>query len=251
MKMSSDPFEDDRSESLTVYKLDKYKRSLSPGATATKPKYVLEVNGKLAYFKFELTEKEICAELLSSKVGKCLGIPIAETFAAEYKGTKGIVSFDIGEYTEVDDSESYSVKDYTNIPGFIDMCLFDYLVMNEDRHARNWGISNNAVAPLFDHNVTFGADLVIKDLDYFMEKITSAFSLHSDYDNSWNVILKYMCQNYADHVKSFIQKLDSINDIQNHTSDLTAVDQLVLREKIQMLGERRQYMVRKVDEYLV
>lgn len=224
---------------MHILELDIYRRGLSPGATATKPKYVMEIDERVAYFKFDLSVGEIHSELLAYEVGLALDVPVAETCAAMYKGNLGIVSFDIGAYSEVDDSLSYSVRDFIGIPGFITMCLFDYLIMNEDRHARNWGVVNGAVAPLFDHNISFGADVAIRDEIYFMSHVTSAFTVYGDYDNNMDIILKYFCTHFSDYVQQFMRKVDDIKG-RFYTEN----------DKIDLLNQRIVYMSRKVGEYL-
>jgi len=161
-----------------ILNLNEFRRSPSPGVGASRPKYQITTPEGEIYFKFQLTNNEICAEMVAYLLAKSLDIPAAKTCLAKYKEIIGIASYDIGIYEEPDDTVSYSIKDFLKIEGFVQMCLFDYLVMNEDRHAGNWGIFDNKVAPLFDHNQCFGGDAAnygYFDMDHFMVAVSSAF----------------------------------------------------------------------------
>ena len=68
------------------------------------------------------------------------------------------------------------------------------MIMNEDRHAGNWGIAAGKVAPLFDHNVCFGGESTPKDPHQFMHKLTSAFEAEEQYQNRHDQILEILCQ---------------------------------------------------------
>ena len=245
MNISSDPYNNPKE---SVIKMDKYKRSISPGVTATKPKYLLEVDDTLVYFKFGLTSDEIYAELAAYNMGLKLNIPMAKTQISEYKGSLGIASFDIGNYTEVDDSDGYSMLKYLSIDGFIDMLLFDYLIMNEDRHAGNWGVFNNKVVPLYDHNISFGATAETNDFNYFMAHLTFPFTIHSDYDNSADKILEYICRFYSDAVKDFLMKVNELDNIETEYDAYMQKD--LLKHKHDLFLYRKLYFNRLVNEYV-
>ena len=165
-----------------IVRLDAFRISMSPGLSGSRPKYQITTPAGDAYFKFKMRVNEVGAELITFQLGKALGLEMAETYLASYKGEVGVVSLDVGEYEEPDDSETYSVKDFLHIGGFVEMCFLDYLVMNEDRHTGNWGSRENAVAPLFDHNNCFGGEEGFTDFDHFMVTVTSYFCVHTEYD---------------------------------------------------------------------
>lgn len=120
-----------------IFDLKEYRRSPSPGANASRPKYqIITPNGDV-YFKFKMTNNEMCAEIFAYHLGEKMKIPVAITKLATYKQELGIVSYDIGSYIEPDDLTSYSIKDFLNIRGFADMCLFDYVIMNGDSKRLN------------------------------------------------------------------------------------------------------------------
>ena len=132
--------------------LDNYRKSPNRGADASRPKRNYTSPQGEIYFKFDMTNNEICAELFAYDLAKRLGLDAAVTRLAKSGAVLGVASYDVSDYEEPTDEKSYSVKDFLSIDGFVFMCLSDYLIMNEDRHAGNWGISRGKVAPLFDHN---------------------------------------------------------------------------------------------------
>ena len=143
----------------TLLKLDQYRISPMPAAGASRPKRCHTTPRGEIYFKFGMTNNEICAELFAYHLAVQLGIAAAETRLAISADELGVASHDIGAYSEPSDVEGYSVKDYLHVKGFVEVCLFDYIIMNEDRHAGNWGIieSNNiqgvAVIPVESNNI--------------------------------------------------------------------------------------------------
>ena len=112
--------------SSTVLDLRSLRQSPSPASDATKPKYQLVSASGTLYFKFGLTDNEICAEIVSAILADILAVPVAKTCLAYYKNTLGVVSEDINVYEEPEDSDSYTALDFIHIPGFAEMCLFDY-----------------------------------------------------------------------------------------------------------------------------
>jgi len=224
-----------------------YSRSPNRGAGATRPKRSYTSQLGEVYFKFGLTNNEICAELFAYAIGKQLNVPLAVTRLAKSDITLGIASYDNGGYCEINDEESYSVRDFLDVLGFIDMCLFDYLIMNEDRHAGNWGIKNNKVAPLFDHNLSFGGDIVIRDLPIFMARITSSLYVYDYNEQCHDAILKYFVELHTEVVLEFMRKVGEVRLIEN---DLWAKHFPEDYERLNnVLSERIKYMSNKVGEY--
>ena len=233
-----------------ILNLNEYRRSPSPGAEASRPKYQITTPEGEIYFKFKLTGNEICAEITAAQLAENLGIPAAKTYIAEYKDNIGIVSCDIGIYEEPDDSFSYSVKDFLDTEGFIQMCLFDYLVMNEDRHAGNWGILNNKVAPLFDHNQCFGGDAAnygCFDADNFMITVSSAFYAETESQYRHDDILKYLIKFYPKEIKNFTDMLDKLPELKNPLLEELYDGDF---ERLKLLYNKRiLYMKKKAGEF--
>ncbi len=227
--------------------LKEYKISLSPGVSASRPKYQITTPSGEIYFKFKMTDNEIGAEIFSYYIAKALDIPVAITRLATYKNEIGIASYDVGYFTEPDDFESYSIKDYLNISGFIDMCLFDYLVMNEDRHAGNWGIIDNKIAPLFDHNNCFGGSEGFVDLDHFMTTVTSSFYVHTEYQQRHDMILQFLCKNCKQDVALFMKKVGYLKP--THDPSLDNYNSQISDKLNRVLFKRINYMHKKVSEF--
>ena len=80
--------------SAQVLDLRSCRKSPSPGADATKPKYQLITPTSVVYFKFGLTDNEICAEIVSFMVAEILQVPVTKTFLAIYKSEIGVASCD-------------------------------------------------------------------------------------------------------------------------------------------------------------
>jgi len=236
-----------------ILNLDEYRHSPSPGAEASRPKYQITTPEGDIYFKFQLTENEICAELLAHQIAVDLGIPAAKTRLSKYKKSIGVASYDIGLYTEPDDSLSYSVKDFLKIEGFVQMCLFDYLVMNEDRHAGNWGIANGRVAPLFDHNQCFGGDAVgygYFDADHFMVTVSSAFYIEIDDElrQRHDDILAFLLKSNAAEVEDFMKRVGKLPELKNPLLEELYRDDFMC---VKGLYEKRvSYMTEKVGELI-
>jgi len=228
--------------------LDRHRRSPNRGAGASRPKRNYTSPQGEIYFKFGLTKNEICAELFAYDLAKQLGIDVAETRLAKSAETLGVASYDIGEHDEPkDDVESYSVKDYIGLDGFVSMCLFDYLIMNEDRHARNWGIVKGKVAPLFDHNYAFGGPDGVSDADNFMRAVTSPFYVINENNQRHDTILLYFVKYHMHDVSLFIQELKSIRKVSNTLLEKHLANECKQLNKI--LFERIRYMQVKVGDF--
>ena len=234
-------------DSTKMVNLKEYKISLSPGANASRPKYQITTPSGEVYFKFKMTDNEIGAEIFSYHIAKALNIPVANTCLATYKNKVGIASYDIGYFTEPEDLDSYSIKNYLDVSGFIDMCLFDYIIMNEDRHAGNWGIVNNKVAPLFDHNNCFGGRDGFVDLEHFMVTVTSPFYVDTEYQQRHDMILEFLYKHYRQDVALFIQKIGYLKPI--HDAALEEYDIQISNKLNHVLFKRIDYMHRKVRDF--
>jgi hypothetical protein len=229
--------------------LDQYRKSPNRGAAASCPKRSYTTPQGDIYFKFDLTSNEICAELFAYDIAKQLGIRVAKTRLAQAGLVLGIASYDIGAHTEGStvDAETYSIKDFTLVIGFIEMCLFDYLIMNEDRHGGNWGTHEGAIAPLFDHNYAFGGDTEITNIEDFMEKVTSAFYIVNDNKYRHDILLLYLIKYHSEEVASFMNRLSRICRISNSLWESYFPADCERLNNI--LFKRIEYMQEKVGEY--
>jgi protoheme ferro-lyase len=87
--------------------------------------------------------------------------------------------------------------------------------MNEDRHGGNWGIHENAVAPLFDHNYAFGGPDEIKDINQFMQAVTSAFYVVDYNKQRYDALLMYFVKCHSVEVAAFMEDLNNVRMISN------------------------------------
>ena len=223
--------------------LDSYWLSPNRGAGASRPKRNYTSPQGEVYFKFGITSNEICAELFAYDIAGQLGIDAAVTRLAIAGGAMGVASYDNGGYDEIDDRLSYSVRDYVHVTGFIEMCLFDYLIMNEDRHAGNWGVKDGKVAPLFDHNYAFGGETVIADIHNWMQLVTTPFYVTDENMQRHDTILKYFTQLHPERVREFMQKLNRIRPLCNtlwlthFNSDCRHLNE-ILKSRIKYMNEK-------------
>ena len=232
----------------SVVDLKHHRKSPNPGVEATKPKFQLLTPNSQIFFKFGLTDNEICAELLAYHLGTLMNIDVAKTALALYKDVVGIASWGIGDFSEPDDTVSYSILDFVHLDGFIEMCLFDYLIMNEDRHAGNWCIQNFSVAPLFDHNVCFGGENSPIDPNSFMAKLTSPLDTGTDYNQLHDSILELLYQLEGGKVERFLSTLHGLGDASTEIDVLHKLypKQYAIIKKL--LNIRTEYMSRRVGE---
>ena len=200
---------------IELLKLDSYRMSPNRGAGASRPKRNYTSPQGEIYFKFGITNNEICAELFAYDLAVQLDIDVAVTRLAMASGVLGVASYDNGGYEEIDDRLSYSVKDYVHVAGFVEMCLFDYLIMNEDRHAGNWGTKDGKVAPLFDHNYAFGGETVIADTLNWMRTVTTPFYATDESMQRHDTILEYFAQQHPMPVREFVGKIKKIHPVTN------------------------------------
>ena len=245
LKQPVEAADDNEESSLLI--LDNYHRSPIRGSGASRPKLVFTSPQGAVYFKFGMETNEICAELFAYSLALQLGIDIAATRLAELDGRLGIASYDIGIYEEPTDRDSYSIKDFIHVNGFLQMCLFDYLIMNEDRHAGNWGITNGNVAPLFDHNYAFGGDEVIHDVDKFMKNVTTPFYVDNENMQRHDTILEYFLRHHSKDVAVFMEKLQNISTVSKELWEENLPTECERLNSV--LSSRIKYMTQKVGEY--
>ena len=119
--------------------------------------------------------------------------------------------------------------------------------MNEDRHAGNWGEKENKIAPLFDHNLSFGGEIIIRDLPTLMKSVTSPFNVEGQYEQRHDDILKYLVNSHLEAVIFFTQKIKKLKPVQHELWQKYFPKDCERLNKI--LFERIEYMAQKVREY--
>ena len=231
--------------------IDLSNENLSPSymASASRSKKIYLYQNQVVYYKYELTKNEIFAEVFAYLLGSQLGLNMAKVELARYKETEVIISYDIGQTKEVEEYELYSIKKYEQITGFIEMCLFDYVIMNEDRHIGNWTVllDREEVAPLYDHNHTFGGEQELAPTHENFRNITSAFCVESDYDYFHDKILEYLYRKHKEKVEGFIKKIEGIEKIEHVL--LEQIDAKKVASMNKLLQKRIADMKRSVKNY--
>jgi len=119
--------------------------------------------------------------------------------------------------------------------------------MNEDRHAGNWGITDDNIALLFDHNNSFGGEEGYTNVDQFMVTLTSAFYVDNEYQQRHDTILSSLTSTHPEAVEEFMVKVNALPEISNNALDDLMPEDFA-RVKM-LLKERILYMNRKVGEF--
>lgn len=195
--------------------ISKYKR-INKGVTGARDKEWVDINGVGWLFKTANKEEhcEHLVEKVAYDVATAIGLPHAESILCVRKGKlgsaskdilfgntgialvelKGLVKLDLG-FGSTDSKEvyrkhgiPYDVGLVTNtvmrldpriVPYFIYTMLFDFMIINRDRHHGNWGVLYNArtgdygFCPVYDS----GSGLYATTSDRKLEKLMRANKL--------------------------------------------------------------------------
>lgn len=148
--------------------------------TGAREKVWLKKEGEYYLFKKPHIFGEIYAEYVAYLIGtKIFNLTIPEVTIARRDKVDGIISknfidqtnnsqyieivdyyganFDQGDLYDYTVESSVDIVDELGLlPDFITMCLFDFIIANQDRHCENWGILQYSsgyltFAPLYDH----------------------------------------------------------------------------------------------------
>ena len=176
-------------------------------ASGTREKAWYKNNGKTYLFKYVKSPGEAWAEKIASDVGNNIfHVPVAKYYIAKKDGVIGCLSENVvdssknEELYEISDlmcniHEDFDSKNLAHynikrvleivegngiLPFFYDMCLFDFIIVNQDRHCENWGIIriNNSItpSPLYDNGSSLGNNLSEKDIQIYLGKDANAFA---------------------------------------------------------------------------
>lgn len=87
--------------------------------------------------------------------------------------SKNLVFYNIEQVLEI-------AKDNEILSFFFDMCLFDFIIANQDRHCENWGIirknGDTIPSPLYDNGSSLGNNLSDKDIQIYLGNDANAFA---------------------------------------------------------------------------
>ena len=117
-------------------------------------------------------QEELFSEFLAYKIGRLLGLPMAEYETAgdfikslDFTGNAYVdfepaiaIIGDVQDYIKIYDALRQISEEIAG--QYVIMCYFDGIIYNMDRHEHNFGILRNSdtgevlsLAPLFDHNI--------------------------------------------------------------------------------------------------
>jgi len=213
-------------------------------------KWVMNEGGELALFKpYDEFKNPIGAELNSYKVALALGIPCARIEEVTISGVDGIVSYDFREdgftycpgggliekavgFTLVRENSDGDIISPHGEPcgnitvqdiqtnkrlkplekGVIDMLFFDCLILNQDRHGKNWEIKLDikgeiaGIAPLFDHGYCLNDDNVHK-VRFPWRKDRNRY-VYLSFENFFGKL----CEQYPSQIHDWLKKCDEIKN---------------------------------------
>ena len=205
-------------------------------------------------FKKPKTEGEMYAEVSAFKIGKNLfSLEIPYTEFAVFKEIFGTVSesfitdlkkYEFREAVDYygDSFDAMNLQHYTiektikiveklNIKeNFFDMCIFDYLIANQDRHSQNWGIITEIktgctkFAPLYDNGSSLLNGIkderllmMSKDSNMFKSyhnRATSIFTINNQRKPKHLVLIKFLSENDKE---LFLKSFSRFKDVEYDT----------------------------------
>lgn len=166
-------------------------------------KWLLSEKKEKWLFKEPKIEGEMYAEVVAYLLGtKIFNLEMPKTYFAIFEGKNGIISksFTVddaqlieavdffGPEFDEEDLSMYTIeqsleiaKSFEEEEKFIAMCIFDYIIANQDRHCQNWGVLQNPehtdrkMAPFYDN----GSSLLN---GYNENKVNSMLSNTSEFE---------------------------------------------------------------------
>lgn len=148
-----------------------------------------QIINNITYYVKELSEQEIISEVIASRVGKVLGFNVVENcqMYLQYLYSK---QYDQSiEESKVDTKANLS---RINKSELLDMYIFDYLIINKDRHIENIEILRNKkhnkyrLSSLYDFNLSLLSTISDDSLhivDWNYDPITQNYSNNSLLEN--------------------------------------------------------------------
>lgn len=186
-------------------------------------------------FKKPKNNGEMYAEVITFKIGtELFGLEIPYTEFAVFQETVGTISKSFitdlkkyefreavdyyGDSFDAMNLQHYTVEKTIEIvekldvkENFFDMCIFDYLIANQDRHSQNWGIITEVktdyktFAPLYDNGSSLLNGIkderllmMSKDLNMFKayhNRATSIFTINNQRKPKHLELIKFLIEN--------------------------------------------------------
>jgi len=151
-------------------------------------------------------QEELFSELMAYHIGKALGYPMAEyetagnfiksrdftvSASVDFEPAASIIG-DVQDYIKIYEALKEISEDIAE--QYVNMCYFDGLIFNMDRHEYNFGILRNSdtgeilsLAPFFDHNIALisrgypsnaPGDALISDFTLLLHHSDMSFRVH-------------------------------------------------------------------------
>lgn len=148
-----------------------------------------QIINNITYYVKELSEQEIISEIVASRVGKILGFDVVENYkmCLQYLYSKQYNQ--LIEETKVDTKENLHKVDNSTI---FDMHIFDYIIINRDRHMGNIEVLKNIrynkyrLSSLYDFNISLLSTISDESLhavDWNYDPITQSYNNKSLLEN--------------------------------------------------------------------
>lgn len=220
------------------------------------PKNTTFFHGKFKKYSGSLAHKEYilkfshndCPELpkteyLCNEIGTFLGMPIPDFYLIAYSGEDCFLTYNFMQdhqasdlkhiYHFLNDSTDYNIENIIDVIKmrtgrlkeiiyFINICLFDALIGNNDRHGRNLGFISNAngftLSPCYDNPSYFA--MVEENLLGSSFRLSGAIKTRSsDRPSTADYVAEFIRLGYRDSVAAFSQKIkmDAIEALINNS----------------------------------
>ncbi|MDR2833880.1 MAG: HipA domain-containing protein [Streptococcaceae bacterium] len=192
---------------------------------------------------------EAHSEVMAYYIGtKLFNLQIPKTYLALYENKEVTISRDFRSPDDYEFHESvdyfqeylpnfdeYSLVDYTIenalgiveefglLKSFYEMCIFDTLIANQDRHVQNWGIfefsdTNRIFAPLYDNGSSLGAleseervSKMLKDQNMFLSynrRGRTIFTIDQKNKPSYQLLIRHLLLHNQSVFLQVIKKFD-------------------------------------------
>ncbi|WP_348921415.1 HipA domain-containing protein [Enterococcus rotai] len=251
-------------------------------------KWLLSKEKEKWLFKEPKIEGEMYAEVVAYLLGtKIFNLEVPETHFAIFKGKKGVISkaFTIDNIQLIEavdffgpefnesDLKMYTIeqslevaKSFDEEETFIAMCIFDYIIANQDRHCQNWGVllngkhSDQKMAPFYDNGSSllngYNEDKVnsmlsnTPEFEAFTNRAQSIFTVGQEEKPKANKLFSFLINYDRDIFKKSLARFNHcdcdiiLNTIKKVPSDIISNERKTLIAKLIM------YRVFRINEYL-